>query len=470
MRPRRENKGRTPQGRVQKGRAQKTFRVKPRDVSKSRVEPDQDDQPRPLNKQAQKARKEALFRGFSQVWESLWSSSVHLDSALSKLPPHSKSIIAQLLPTILLRPASQAEALGVGVPAGEPWSLSKDALQQWRPAHLMMERMYEMMAQGLLRSDPVRQDFPESMVKEWEEAWGTDGARHLIDTLGGSAPLSLRVSRNFDVSAVIQGLKQDDRVPVRIEPSSFAPLGIRLAGYASVLQSEWYQKGAFEIQDEGSQCMALFALWPEIYGSLLTSKPGLVSPSPQTLSELPRISKALTVIDACAGAGGKSLAMADALLGKGKVFAYDTSAKKLQALRRRASRTELRNIQVAAVTEGSEEAHVEKFKETADIVLVDAPCSGWGVLRRNPDIKWRQSADVLDRMPKIQHRLLDVYSKLVAPGGRLVFGVCTFRKEETLDIVSQFSAQHPEFSPQQGGFLGPGPCDGFFMQSFVKRA
>ena len=122
------------------------------------------------------------------------------------------------------------------------------------------------------------------------------------------------------------------------------------------------------------------------------------------------------------------------------------------------------------MTEGAEEAHVERFKESADIVLVDAPCSGWGVLRRNPDIKWRQGKDVLDRMPKIQTRLLDVYSRLVAPGGRLVFGVCTFRMAETRDIVDSFLSSHPEFVAQEGGFLGPGPCDGFFMQSFKKKS
>ena len=187
------------------------------------------------------------------------------------------------------------------------------------------------------------------------------------------------------------------------------------------------------------------------------------------LGAFPRVKSSYTVVDACAGAGGKSLAIADALGGKGKVFAYDTSIKKLQALRRRASKTQLRNIHAAPVVEGAEEAHVEPFRETADLVLVDAPCSGWGVLRRNPDIKWRQSKEVLDRMPKIQLRLLSVYSRLVAPGGRLVFGVCTFRMAETREVVQEFLSQNPDFTAQEGGFFGPGPCDGFFMQSFSKK-
>jgi 16S rRNA C967 or C1407 C5-methylase (RsmB/RsmF family) len=424
----------------------------------------------PETKASTKAKREAMVQGFSKLWESLWSSSVHLDSALSKLPAQTKGVLAQLLPTVLMRPASQAEALGVGVPMGEPWSLSPASLGQWRPASLMMERMYELMSQGVPQVDPMKEDFPSEMLQEWENTWGKEVACQLVDTLGRSAPLSLRVNRAFGVTAVLNGLKTGEQLPVRVEASTFAPLGIRLAGYAPVLKSEWYQKGAFEIQDEGSQWMALFALWPEHFGSLLSEQPGRVRVVPSSLPPLPRAKPSLTVVDACAGAGGKSLAIADALEGRGKVFAYDTSPKKLQALRRRASRTQLRNIQVTPVIEGAEDAHVERFRGSADIVLVDAPCSGWGVLRRNPDIKWRQERDVLDRMPKIQNRLLDLYSRLVAPGGRLVYGVCTFRAAETRDIVQSFLSSHPEFVSEEGGFLGPGPCDGFFMQSFSRRA
>jgi 16S rRNA (cytosine967-C5)-methyltransferase len=174
------------------------------------------------------------------------------------------------------------------------------------------------------------------------------------------------------------------------------------------------------------------------------------------------------VIDTCAGAGGKSLALADALKGKGRIYAYDTSAVKLQALRRRATRAGVNNIQTTPVRDGSESEVVDKFKAKANVVLVDAPCSGWGVLRRNPDIKWRQQKDVLLRMPQIQLRLLSVYSDLVASGGRLVFGVCTFRPAETTEVVEKFLAEHPEFKAVEGGYMGPGPCDGFFMQAMVK--
>jgi 16S rRNA (cytosine967-C5)-methyltransferase len=140
----------------------------------------------------------------------------------------------------------------------------------------------------------------------------------------------------------------------------------------------------------------------------------------------------------------------------------------LQALRRRATRAGVNNIQVTTVCDGSESEVVKKFEAKANVVLVDAPCSGWGVLRRNPDIKWRQQRDVLVRMPQIQLRLLTVYAGLVAPGGRLVYGVCTFRPAETTAVIEKFLSEHPDFRAIEGGYLGPGPCDGFFMQAMVK--
>jgi 16S rRNA (cytosine967-C5)-methyltransferase len=263
-------------------------------------------------------------------------------------------------------------------------------------------------------------------------------------------------------------LTKGSRLPVKAQLSNLSPLGVRLSGYTPVLGTDLYKKGAFEIQDEGSQLMALFALWPELYAPFLQAKPGKT----KNLSRLPAVptdTQAWTVVDACAGAGGKSLAMSDALKGKGRVFAYDISATKLQALRRRSTQAGLNNIQAVALKEGEEAQTIDKFKRRAHVVLVDAPCSGWGVLRRNPDIKWRQEPAALERMPQIQLRLLSQYASLVAGEGRLVYGVCTFRKEETTGVVARFLEENPDFVAGPGGYVGPGPCDGFFMQSFVRR-
>jgi 16S rRNA (cytosine967-C5)-methyltransferase len=396
---------------------------------------------------------------FDKLWESLFTSPVHLDSALSKLPAPTKNSLARILPRILMRPASLAEELGVGLPEGEPWSLSPEKLAGWRPARLMTERLLPLLTGSLPEPPTLAEDFPP-----WMEL-----PPALRDALATEPPLSLRVSRRFKPDEVIAKLKKSE-LPVRIQRSVHAPQGVVLSGYAPVLGSASYKEGAFEIQDEGSQLMAAFALWPELVAPLLSREPGLVTAA--SAPKLPSTVPAWTVVDACAGAGGKSLALADLLGGKGRLYSYDISDKKLQALRRRARHAGVTNIQPVLVKSEAEQEVVSRFRRRANVVLVDAPCSGWGVLRRNPDIKWRQDRSALERLPILQTRLLSVYADLVAPGGRLVYGACTFRPAETRDTVSRFLEERGnEFKETEGGFFGPGPTsDGFFMQAFLRKS
>lgn len=401
---------------------------------------------------------------FDTLWSALFSSPVHLDSALSKQAPRLKSLLAPVTSAILLRPVSLAERVGVGMQEGEPWSLPHSSLPSWRAAGLLANRLHGLMSSGLPAGPGSLADFPPSMTGEWSRHWGPDKGRELAELLSTEPPLSLRARRDLGVAALREAIG-GDRLPVKSEASAIAPLGLRLAGYAPVLGNEASEKGQFEIQDEGSQLMALFALWPERYSPALSDVPGRfqgkkLPPPPEAAP--------MTVVDACAGAGGKTLALSDALGGKGRIYAYDVSETKLRALRRRATRAGVQNIQAVTVVEGKEDEVASRFRKRADAVLVDAPCSGWGVLRRNPDIKWRQSADAVARMPGIQLRLLKAYSELVREGGRLTFGVCTFRPEETRDVVKAFLAESPAFEAREGGYLGPGPCDGFFMQSFLR--
>jgi 16S rRNA C967 or C1407 C5-methylase (RsmB/RsmF family) len=415
----------------------------------------------------------AVLKAFDELWKEIFSSPVHLDSALAKRIPKIKSVLAQIVPSFLLRPASTAEAVGVGMPELEPWTLAGPKLAAWRPARLVAERLHSSMIRGAVMPEPVEQDFPPRMIEEWKRDWGNDVAAGLVATLAREAPLSLRAARVEGAETLLKKLGAKRKLPVKAQISDVSPMGVRLAGYVPVLSGDWgrelHEKGAFEIQDEGSQLMAFFALWPELFAARLQKRPGAFEKSFK-LPELPKDTQAWNVVDACAGAGGKTLALGDALHGKGRVYAYDVSVKKLQALKRRASRAGLRNVQAVPVPEGKEAESLSRFRRTAQVVLVDAPCSGWGVLRRNPDIKWRQDDASLERMPALQKRLLGQYGELVAPGGRLVFGVCTFRKAETLDVVEAFLKEHPDFTAGPGGYVGPGPTDGFFMQAFERRA
>jgi 16S rRNA C967 or C1407 C5-methylase (RsmB/RsmF family) len=422
---------------------------------------------KPLNK------KELLMKAFDELWTGLFSSPVHLDSLLSKQPKTMKSSLARMVQPILLRPVSESESFGVGVSPGEPWTLvdgrNSAKLASWRTSHLVGERIYDSLSNPPESAAPNADDFPPYMVSAIEKDHGREVAKQLYKTLGREAPLGIRVTRKWGPEKLVKELKKQSNIPVKIEASDLAPLGVRLGGYAQVFGNEAYEQGAFEIQDEGSQVMALFSLWPDLYKSMLQEAPGAVKPLKKPI-EPPVETQPWTVIDACAGAGGKSLAIADALKGRGRVFSYDTSDKKLLALKRRAKRAGLNNIQTVTLENEKESEKLTRFRRTANAVLVDAPCSGWGVLRRNPDIKWRQDPSVLERMPKIQLRLLKMYSDLVAPGGTLTYGLCTFRKEETRDVVDAFLASHADFEAIAGGYLGPGPCDGFFMQAFRRKA
>jgi 16S rRNA C967 or C1407 C5-methylase (RsmB/RsmF family) len=421
-----------------------------------------------------------ILKQFDLVWTQLFESPVHLDSVLSKQSARHKTYLARIIPKILLRPASLGEALGIGIHPDEPWNLSAQELARWRPARLMAAQLFEIIRSGspMPESAPVAADFPPGMVAEWEKSFGKEVTSQLIHSLGSSPPLSLRFRRDTEIPPMVVQIRKwikaywgGDGTGLDAEKSPLVPFGIRLSGYAPILKTEWYEKGLFEIQDEGSQWMALFALWPEIFGPRLQEFPGdadsVEAPTAATLSKLNP--QGLDIVDACAGAGGKTLALADLLRGKGRIYSYDTSQKKLQGLKRRAIRAGFNNIQTVTVADGEESTQLERFRSSANIVLVDAPCSGWGVLRRNPDIKWRQSSETLSRMPEIQLRLLNEYSKLVSDGGRLIFGVCTFRDAETKKLVQEFQKNHPDFISVAGGYLGPGPCDGFYMHHFRKK-
>lgn len=400
---------------------------------------------------------------FDRLWRSLFTTPIHLDSALAKLSPELRPVLATLVPELLRRPCTLARRLGLPAVA-EPrvlWARSSEELARWYGARELFEALLDAPPR-VLSGSASEDDFPPWMVAELTHEWGSELTRTLIPALGARPPVSLRAARRLGREALAEALGG--------EGSVLAPLGVLLGEHSPVARHPWFAEGSFEIQDEGSQLMSLFALWPERVQPLLSSEPGAPDPARMDLSVPPPPRRGWTVVDACAGAGGKALAIADLLGGRGRVFAYDVSARKLEALRHRAARAGLHNVKTATVEDGAELGLVAEYEGTADVVLVDAPCSGWGVLRRNPDIKWRQREDARVRLPALQGRLLRAYATLVKPGGRLVYGVCTIRQAETRAIVRGLSADHPELEPGPGGFLGPGTSDGFFMQAFTRRA
>ncbi len=219
--------------------------------------------------------------------------------------------------------------------------------------------------------------------------------------------------------------------------------------------------------------MAAFALFPERAGAMLGRSPVVEKREHQALPAGLR-AEPLRVIDACAGAGGKTLAIADLMGGRGSVFAYDVHEKKIQSLKVRLERAQESNVKAVLIPR-ADSGFLDSYRESADVVLVDSPCSGHGVLRRNPDIKWNRKplslqAEGAERPIHIlQNEILSGYSSLARPGGRVVYGVCTFHREETLDVVERFLEAHPSFVLEASGFIGPYDTDGFFMASFLRK-
>ena len=264
----------------------------------------------------------------------------------------------------------------------------------------------------------VRADIPEWLVPSFERAFGD----RLVEegrALARRAPVDLRANTlKADRERVLKALSR-----FGAEPTPMSPVGVRIPPPAgpgrtpNVEAEPGHGKGWFEIQDEASQIAAL-----------------LSGASPRR-----------QVLDLCAGAGGKTLAMAAAMQNTGQVYAYDADRVQLRPIFERLKRAGVRNAQVLPA--GDEEA-VRALGARFDVVLVDAPCTGSGVWRRRPDAKWRVKPQNLADRQKEQQEVLELAVPLVKPGGRLVYVTCSVLPEENKDQVTAFLERHPEFSLQ----------------------
>jgi 16S rRNA (cytosine967-C5)-methyltransferase len=179
-----------------------------------------------------------------------------------------------------------------------------------------------------------------------------------------------------------------------------------------------FEQGHIEVQDEGSQLLAL----------LVDAKRGEM------------------VADFCAGAGGKTLALGASMRNTGRLYAFDTSAHRLDALKPRLARSGLSNIHPVAIAHERDD-RIKRLRGKMDRVLVDAPCTGLGTLRRNPDLKWRQTPQAVAELVVKQTAILAAAARLLKPGGRLVYATCSLLREENEMIAEAFSAAHPQFKP-----------------------
>ena len=290
-----------------------------------------------------------------------------------------------------------------------------------------------------------RHNLPEWLVQPLKDQVGPD-FWPLAESLLRPAPLDLRVNALADKREDVR--KELARAGIQAQPTPYSPWGLRLADKPALTRLEVFTRGAIEVQDEGSQLLA----------ALLDAHRGEM------------------VVDFCAGAGGKTLAIGACMRSTGRLYAFDTSAHRLDALKPRLARSGLSNVHPAAIAHERDD-RIKRLAGKIDRVLVDAPCSGLGTVRRNPDLKWRQSPEAVQEMAAKQLAILRSAARLLKPGGRLVYATCSLLREENEAVAQAFCEQEPGFEVLPAAqalaplkLADPGAlCSGDFLRLWPHR-
>jgi 16S rRNA (cytosine967-C5)-methyltransferase len=260
----------------------------------------------------------------------------------------------------------------------------------------------------------ARADLPDWVIARLRKTMDDASLLALGRALQQPAPLDLRVNTlKAPRQAVLDRLEYDG---IGAAPTRLSPIGVRLAEKPALERHPMFLDGAVEVQDEGSQLVGL-----------------LVEPR-----------RGEMVVDFCAGAGGKTLQMGAAMHSQGRLYAFDVSDARLARMAPRLKRSGLSNVFPQRIAHEND-AKVKRLRGKIDRVLVDAPCTGFGTLRRNPDLKSRQTEGALAELTVKQSAIVEAAAALVKPGGRFVYATCSLLAEENEDIVAAFVAAHPDF-------------------------
>lgn len=261
----------------------------------------------------------------------------------------------------------------------------------------------------------LKSNMPEWIWSKLLNNFGEEEGLALAHALNTPAPLDLRVNAmKADRNEVITSLAQ---APIIAQATPYSALGLRVIKKPSIQNLPLFKDGSIEVQDEGSQLLA----------QIVGAKRGEM------------------VADFCAGAGGKTLALGASMRNTGRLYAFDISEKRLSKLKPRLARSGLSNVHPVVIAH-ERDAKIKRLAGKIDRVLVDAPCSGLGTLRRNPDVKWRQTEVGVAELNVKQASILDSAARLVKFGGRLVYATCSILDEENEGIVEAFLSAHPDFT------------------------
>jgi len=303
----------------------------------------------------------------------------------------------------------------------------------------------------------VAGDYPEWLDASFSRAFGEERAQEGA-ALAAPAPLDLRANTlKTTREKLVAALAESPKLQEAPQPTPYAPDGVRIPwkqGRTFPWATEQsFLKGWFEVQDEGSQLAAL----------------------------LSGVAPGVQVADVCAGGGGKTLALAALMQGKGQIYAYDVDGRRLAPLKQRADRAGAHNIQIRTPLRTRDA--LEDLRGRMDVVFVDAPCTGSGTWRRNPDAKWRLRPNALAKRLEEQRQALAMAAPLVKQGGRLVYVTCSVLPEENEDQIAQFLEDYHDFAAvglnvdfpahARAHSLQMTPrvtgCDGFYVVALVRR-
>ena len=325
--------------------------------------------------------------------------------------------------------------------------------QKWQAQALAIDRS--------ALAPKLRHNLPDWIAQPLQAQLGDEGFWALVASLDEAAPLDLRVNTFKTKREAAQSALAAAGIDAALTP--YSPWGLRIHGRPALQKLPLFTQGEVEVQDEGSQLLAL----------LTDAKRGEM------------------VVDFCAGAGGKTLALGAAMRNTGRLYAFDVAGHRLEALKPRLARSGLSNVYPVQIAHERDE-RIKRLAGKIDRVLVDAPCSGLGTLRRNPDLKWRQSPKSVQELNLKQTAILAGAARLLKPGGRLVYATCSLLASENEAVCQAFAAAHPGFSALsvsavlselkvvdadrlvQGGNLRLWPhlhaTDGFFAAIWAKQA
>jgi 16S rRNA (cytosine967-C5)-methyltransferase len=291
--------------------------------------------------------------------------------------------------------------------------------------------------------EAVRVECPPLYEESLRAYFGEEFATEMEAFMKG-ASLDLRVNLLLSDRDTVQSILREDRV--KTEASPYSPWGLRVAGKTYLSETKAFRKGWIDIQDEGSQMIALAC----------NAQPGQ------------------QILDYCAGAGGKTLAIANAMLKKGRIVAMDMDAGRLEKARDRFRRAHVSDIiEPRPLSDERHRKWLRRQKGTFDVVLTDVPCSGTGTWRRNPDLRWRIYGPTLEEIIPVQAEILDKVAPCVKTGGRLVYATCSLLPEENERQIESFLTRHPEFRLAPLAEIWPNgcpiPCKGSYLRLTPAR-